>query len=245
MTRLVRSEVLKLTSTRTVRWLVVSEVLLVALLLGGALAAGSFPAEVLRTEVGFRSLLEHGGLSALLSLVLGILISSNEFRHQTVADTFLSTPRRLRVVGAKLSAGALIGVIGGVASVSVVAVVGATWYAHLGVSMPVDATLAQGMGGVVGWHVAYALLGVALGFLLRSPAAAIVVALVWVSIAETGIAEILVRAGRWLPATAGRALGGDPEQGLLSQGTAGVVLLAWVGVFATAAIVVTRRRDIA
>lgn len=245
MSGLLRSEVLKLTSSRTARWLIGSEVLLVALLLAGALVSGSFSAATLRTDGGYRRLLEHGGLTTLLSLVLGVLIGANEFRHHTITDTFLSAPRRDGVVVAKLGAAAVVGLVGGVVSAAVVVATAAWWYARLGMAMPVDATLVRGLAGLAGWHIAYALLGVALGLLLRSPAAAIVVGVVWISIAETALAQIVVQLGRWLPATACRALGGDPEPGLLPQGVAALVLLAWAATFAAVAAIVIRRRDVA
>ena len=56
-----------------------------------------------------------------LTLVIGIMQIGSEYRHKTVTSTFLSTPKRARVLGAKIVAllgiGALYGVISLVGSV--------------------------------------------------------------------------------------------------------------------------------
>ena len=45
---------------------------------------------------------------ALLLLVIGILMTAGEFRHGTATATFLISPYRRRVIGAKLAAAALV-----------------------------------------------------------------------------------------------------------------------------------------
>lgn len=42
-------------------------------------------------------------------LILGLLAMAGEFRHDTATSTFLVTPNRGRVVGAKLAASGLVG----------------------------------------------------------------------------------------------------------------------------------------
>ncbi|MFC6014750.1 ABC transporter permease [Plantactinospora solaniradicis] len=50
-------------------------------------------------------------LGLVIVLVLGVLVVTNEFHHQTVTTTFLTTPHRTAVVVAKLVAAALLGVL--------------------------------------------------------------------------------------------------------------------------------------
>ena len=89
---LVRAEVAKLTSTRAAGWLVLAAAALSALAVSGVVNAG-VARSALATETGVRTVLGHGGLAAILPLVLGVLVSAGEYRHGTVVDTFLSEPR--------------------------------------------------------------------------------------------------------------------------------------------------------
>ena len=63
----------------------------------------------------------------LLVLVVGMLLVTNEFHHQTVTTTFLTTPQRTRVITAKLVAAVLIGVLFWVVTTAINLVVGALW----------------------------------------------------------------------------------------------------------------------
>src|SRR5512140_2006006 len=105
MPTLIRTEVLKL---RTVRWpwvLLVAQIGLVILgVTGFAMANGSKPIDPVLA-------LDHVGLTSLLTLVLGIMAVAGEYRDRTIAGTFLATPRRARVVGAKLVTFTVLGFI--------------------------------------------------------------------------------------------------------------------------------------
>src|SRR5436305_1155578 len=90
---LFHSEVAKLLTTRAVRWVVVAELALIAVAESGAVASGTISSAKLATPQGVRTLLEHGGLAAIMTIVLGVTISASEYRHHTITDTFLSTPR--------------------------------------------------------------------------------------------------------------------------------------------------------
>src|SRR5450830_1511277 len=110
MTTSIRSlsaaELLKLTTTRATRWIVIGAALLSALAISGAVASGGVSLNELSTDTGLRTVLEHGGLAAIMPLILGILISAGEYRHGTVIGAFLTEQRRVQVVGAELLAGA-------------------------------------------------------------------------------------------------------------------------------------------
>ena len=121
----------------------------------------------------------------------------------------------------------------------------AAWYAAKGVSFHAGSSaVVRTSIGVIGWHTAYAVIGVALGALVRSQAAAIVVAVGWIFLAETGVAGLAVGLGRWLPATAARALGDDPGSGLLPQVGAAAVLAGWAAAICVGATIATKRRDV-
>jgi hypothetical protein len=60
-----------------------------------------------------RRMLPVAGIGALLTLIAGTLITACEYRRGAAADTFLTTPRRHRVVAAKLAVGAGVGAVSG------------------------------------------------------------------------------------------------------------------------------------
>lgn len=244
---LVASELAKLTTTRAARWLIVSAALLAALAISGVVAGGVAQDE-LATETGLRTVLGHGGLGALLVLVLGILASAGEFRHGTVVDTFLTEPRRTRVVGAKLLTGALVGVATGLLLALTTATTTGIWYAAKDVPLDLaSAPVVRSLVGIVLWAALYAAIGVAFGSIIHTPAAAIVSIVVWLFVVETAISGLVSEVGRWLPATAAATLGyapGFPGEPLLPQAGAGVVLLGWAGLATVGALLATTRRDV-
>lgn len=242
---LLRAEVAKLTSTRTAGWLVLSAAALSALAVSGVVAGGGVAQEALGTENGLRTVLAHGGLAAILPLILGILVSAGEYRHGTVVDTFLTEPRRSRVLGAKLAVGAGVGILVGVLDAAVAAASAAAWYAGKDVPLDLGSEPAvRSMVGVVVWTMLYGAIGVAVGEMIRTPPAAIVAVVVWLFIAETAVAGLLVDVGKWLPATAASALGNAALDGALSQVGGGVVLLGWTVLAAAGAFAATARRDV-
>ena len=241
---LVRAEIAKLTSTRAAGWLILSAGALSALAVSGVVNAG-ITLSGLGTQAGLRTVLAHGGVAAILPLVLGVLVSAGEYRHGTVVDTFLTEPRRSRVVGAKLLLGAGIGLVTGLLDIGVTAGTAAAWYSAKGVDLDLgSAVVLRSLVGIVVWTTLYGAIGVAVGSMIRTPPAAIVTVVVWLFIAETAVASLLVDVGKWLPATAAAALGNRPLDGSLSQVGGGAVLLGWTVLAAAGAIVATTRRDV-
>lgn len=244
---LVAGELRKLTSTRAPRWVAASAVGMTVLALSGAVASGGIPEDRLRTLDGLRQVLGHGGLAAILALVLGVLATASEVRHGTVVDTLLSEPRRGRVLAAKAATLAVIGAALGVV-VAAAAWLGTTaWYAGKGLDLPAtlgDGTVLRTLAGIVAWNALYAVLGVALGTIIRTPAGAIVTAILWLYVLETAVAGLLPDVAKWLPAMAALALGNAPDGDLLAQGAAGLVLVGWTTVGIAGAYVASTRRDV-
>ena len=242
MTALIRAEILKLTSVRTPRWTVVAQVALLVMAASGAVASGAIDATGLATPDGLRRLLAHGGVVAILSLAVGVTLSAGEFRHGTAVDTFLTEPRRERVVAAQLAAAGAVGLVVGV--VVAAATVATGWAWCLAKDVDLDGSVAwRSAVGIVLWQALYTVIGVALGSLVRAQTAAIVVAVAWLFVAETAVSQLAGSVGRWLPATAASALGNSPGDSLLPQVGGGVVLAGWTAAAGLAAAALTRRRD--
>nr|BFE78938.1 hypothetical protein GCM10020093_015390 [Planobispora longispora] len=120
---LVRSELQKLFTTR-LWWIMLLVMLLftgitLAVTIGFAGVEGGQGAPALpgRETLEFQQAAWTAGAgSSIFVMVLGIIMMTGEYRYQTITTTFLTTPRRGRVVTAKLIAGLLVGVLFGLAS---------------------------------------------------------------------------------------------------------------------------------
>ena len=183
MTRLVRAELLKLTSTWVLLWLSLLMFGLETLFV--SLNAAQNSTEYVARPGTQRDLVSAAAISALIAAIVGILVSAGEYAHGTIGQTFLVSPRRVRVLAAKLVAATFAGV--GLAVVADAAAYGlaALWISgksapsHLG-SHDVRFLL---LGTLVAAAIAAAI-GVGLGALLRHQTAAIVLTLVWLLVGE-------------------------------------------------------------
>jgi ABC-2 type transport system permease protein len=218
-----RSEIRKLTSVRGPWLLLAAAIALVAAGAGSRLA--NHPEDATGAAA-------HAGLAALFPLVLGIMAMAGEYRHRTIADTYLSTPSRRRVLVEKLMVYTMMGIGFGIAGAAVALVL---VLARSSSAVPY-ATLA----GAIGWNAAFAAIGVGVGALVRNQVAAIAGALAWLALIEGVAAELLGDGARWLPFRAAAALAEMPGAAL-SQGTAAVVLVGYVLAFTGAALAVQQR----
>src|ERR1035438_5530789 len=126
---LIRTEVLKL---RTIRgpWLVLAVgPLLVIAGISGLVVSGAN----LHDPQTQAKALAHVGLTAIFALAFGILAVAGEYRHKTITDTYLSTPERGRVIGAKLVVYAAFCIPAALVSTSVGLGVAAAWWSAKGV----------------------------------------------------------------------------------------------------------------
>jgi ABC-2 type transport system permease protein len=248
VTALVRSELLKVRTTRG--WY--AYVALIVLLVGVGVAGdvGTAPAER-RNELDFQlGLVDAAGIAALLAIILGITVVTTEFRHGTVTPTFLVAPHRERVVAAKGFAGTLVSLLFALLALVVIAAVGLTWLSVVGA----DIHLGDGDVGIRATQmllmaVLWALLGVAIGALVQSQVAALVGTLIWIFLGETlliGIFGVLNIDGvaSYLPFQALDAVDGTGGDNLLAYWPGVAVSLAWIAVLGAAGTERTRTRDI-
>lgn len=252
MTRLVRAEFRELLTTRLWLWLLLGSVGLAGLFVSLALGVAGNPdnpSPPLGTPEGLRTLFSNvTGASALVA-VLGVIGITTEYRHLTITPTFLATPRRERVVVAKLVTYAVAGLGFGIACAVGVLLIALPWLAVKEVSL-------SGAGGTVtGTLVAgvavlaiYGLLGVGLGALVRNQVAAVVGLLVFLVVVEPILTSVhaLNPVGRFLPGAAAQAVTQVRQAGLdfLSPWQGAVVLTLYGLGFAVLGIVFTVRRDV-
>jgi hypothetical protein len=231
MTRLVHSELLKLRTTRTARVLLTlaaagtAALVAIVLLLAGRPGQPALGPDALRLLVLVPAQpLTHA------ALVLGVLGMAGELRHGTATSTFLVTPRRGRVVAAKLAAAAVTGLAMSLASSAAVLAVGLPWLRAKGIEVAIaDPGVAARVAGLAVAVALYAVLGTGLGALLRNQVAAVVVGLLWWSQGvERVLTGILHQPGleRWLPMGAASALTA-PGDGRLPMWAGALVFAAY------------------
>jgi len=231
MTRLVHSELLKLRTTRTARVLLTlaaagtAALVAIVLLLAGRPGQPALGPDALRLLV-----LVPAQPLTLAALVLGVLGMAGELRHGTATSTFLVTPKRGRVVAAKLAAAAVTGLAMAAASSAAVLAVGLPWLRAKGIEVAIaDAGVAARVAGLAVAVALYAVLGTGLGALLRNQVAAVVVGLLWwTQGVERVLTGILHQPGleRWLPKGAAAALTA-PGDGTLPMWAGALVFAAY------------------
>jgi ABC-2 type transport system permease protein len=184
------------------------------------------------------------GTGAILVLVVGILISAGEYRHGTAADTFLTTPRRNRVVAAKLTVGAGLGLAVGVITSLACLGIASLLYNVEGATFPLgDGEVWLILGGALVYTTLFAILGVALGVLIRNQVLAIASALAWLAVIEHTLVTIIPDVGRWLPVAAGQAIVRTDLDDLLTPLAGIAVLTTYGAAIALAGIRVATTRD--
>ncbi|MEV0186619.1 hypothetical protein AB0I54_46660 [Streptomyces sp. NPDC050625] len=245
MHTLIRTEVLKLRTVRSPWLLLAASPLLVIAGVSGLVVSSD---KVLDTAMQSGAL-AHVGLTSILTLVFGILAVAGEYRHKTITDTYLSTPARGPVNGAKLLVYTGFGAVSGAVSSLVGLGVAAAWWADKGVSFAwTDSQMWATIGGGVAWDAAFAAIGVGVGALIRSLVGAVAVALAWVALVEGIVGQLIGNLARWLPFNAGQALGAGVKAmttgDLLPRWGGGAVLAVYTLVFAVLAVTTSMRRDV-
>jgi ABC-type transport system involved in multi-copper enzyme maturation permease subunit len=213
-------------------------------------------------------LIQHGlggieGVGLALALIFGALLAGSEYGWGTLKTVFTQRPGRLeslagRVMAAAAATGIMTAAFWAVAAASSVAVALAQSHA---ISWPAAQTVAEGLGAT--WLILFfwSVIGMALGFLLRSAPAAIGVGVAYL-LAIEGIVlrgllplggDVLRSVEKFFPGpnvgalieSFGPALPIKAATPLVGAWQAIGVLLLYLAVAAALAAVVVRRRDVA
>ena len=189
------------------------------------------------------SVLTGTGLLFTMVLVLGVLALTNEYRHRTANWTFTTEPSRSRVVAAKLAMAAALGLGAGLLFVAVNAGLALTILSARGIALPATDDIVTSYAGSVVAMVLSAALGVGVGAVIRHQLAAVVGSIA-VFFVLSPLALLLGDAGRYFPAQTAQALQRSDGEVLLDQVPGGLVLAAYVAVFAVAGTLLVRRADV-
>ena len=193
----------------------------------------------------------------LLTMIFGVTIVTSEYTHQTITATFLATPKRSRVVVAKILAGIFCALW--FFAISTVLAVGGGTAILVSLGVPVSAGLPTGLGAVALNALAYlvwVVFGVGLGTMVRNQVFAVVAAivlylgelgsqLVFPQLASAFDQEWILSLQYYLPGGASRAMTSlVPADGVPAWWVAALVLLCY-GVVTTAyGTLITAARDV-
>lgn len=199
---LVRSELLKLTTTR-MPWVFGAVLVALAVTNAIAVAAGTDmdgSKTFISTGDDQQSLMAFAGNALLLSALFGATAAARVYAHNTVIATYLTTPGRPTALRAGLMAiaigGAVIGVVGTALTVTAVAM-----------SLPMtDFGFLVSTGGVLqvlaaaGWAgAAGAVLGAAIGAVVRNTGGAVTGTVLALIVAPPLVVQLTSAAAPWVP----------------------------------------------
>ncbi|MBK9180955.1 MAG: hypothetical protein IPM45_15580 [Acidimicrobiales bacterium] len=222
MTTLIRSEWLKL---RTVAGNLVLLLLAVALPVGFSVL---IPLIIIKDRIDptpetvFGLALAGLGIAQALVGVVGVQLITQEFRF-TLRPTFSAEPRRPRVMAAKAVTITGLGLAIGAIAVVVGLLIGGSLLRARDFPFEYGGPgFWRAVVGSVAVTALYGLVGLGLGAILRSPAAAITIFVVWVLLVESIVYALVPTVGQFAPFQAGAQLSSidpvDPGLGPLWGG---------------------------
>ena len=193
----------------------------------------------------------------LFAIILGIIFMGNEYQNGMAISTFLATPKRTKVLYAKLGVAALAGV-----AMMVISELFGFLGAYIGLNKYTHAALTSGallsliVAGIISGAV-LAVMGVALGALIRNVRIATTGVVIWLGVIERLIVVFWTTGGKYLPSglivgmlnvkldvkSVGRGLNIDTAN-YFGATTATLLLLAYAAVFAFLGIFTSLRRDV-
>ena len=239
----IRSELLKVRSTRTTIGLLLGMIALILLftLLTGLL---SHPPGLMGKE-NQRQLLSVGSLAGVFSALAGVLLVTSEYRYGTIRPTILFNPARSHVLTAKIVAGALAGIVFGVVGEAIGWAIGYAILEGRGITIVLSSSdvLLLALGGLVGVAL-WGAIGTALGTIIRNQVGAVITLLAWGLVVDSLLFGLVPSVGRYTPTRAGDALMGLKTQHLLSPSVGAIILIAWAILLAFIGIGLTAHRDI-
>jgi hypothetical protein len=243
VTALIRSELLRLRTTRSTWALLAVGLVLTLGWAAGVLANIGGIGAAARGSVQMRAdLLGATGVGLFPVLLLGVVAVTGEFHHHTVTPTFLVTPRRWRVLAAKAAACTLVGPLVAVMLLAMTWTVGVLAAA---IDPTMDTALLATIGRSMLVAACWALLGVGVGAAVRNQTVAVLVPLVWFLLIETLIpAYGLAMLVPWSPGGATIALTGGRFAGVLPAWAALLLLVGYALALLIPGGRIIARRDI-
>jgi ABC-2 type transport system permease protein len=245
MTRLLRGELRKLTTTK-LPWGFLTVLVVVAGLNAAVVAFGTDmdgSKAFVATATDQQSLMAFAFNAMIGTSLFGAIAVAREYGHKTVVPTFLTSPKRSRAVLAQLAAvllaGAALALVGQALVIAGVALaLPSTDYGFLlSAGAVIRLLVATTLAGAVG-----AVLGAGLGALIRNIGGAVTTAVLVLFVIPPLAAQLLTDAGSWIPPTLFAVISGVSTD--TSLWAALLAVAAWALIPAAAGLVAVQRRDV-
>jgi hypothetical protein len=239
MTALIRGELIKTVSTRTLLGYALTGV---ALAIANVVIVTQASGDLVTVSDKQEAI---AGLPIIV-LLFGLVGATGEYRHRTAAPAVLAAGQdRALLLLARAGAYALTGLAIGALMVAVALLLGLSLLpAHPGQGLGAHDVTLVAAGSLLAAALS-AIMGVAVGALVRNQVAGVVGALILAFVVSPLIAVIDETAVEFTPFGAAFALAGDPQADTLSWGGDALLLLAWTLPLLLAAVVTERHRDLA
>jgi len=244
-TKLIRSEIRRLTTTRMP--LAFLAVLGAMAALNAAIVAWGSDADgtqtFLSTALDQKSLVAFSANSMMIAGFFGATAIARGYGHGTVVHVFLATPRRLRALLAQFTAVALGGAVLGLAGVAmttaaVAAVLPTTEFGFMiSTGDMIRLLAASSFAGTAG-----ALLGAGIGAIVRNTGGAVTGAVLMLLIAPPLVVQISGGAANWVPQTLANVVSGVTSE--VTALAAIAALICWAGIPAVIGLVSAVKRDV-
>jgi ABC-type transport system involved in multi-copper enzyme maturation permease subunit len=220
------------------------------------------PARVIQHVANVFTSGQYFGL--MLVAIIGVLVVTNEFQHQTATATFLATPQRTRVITAKFVAAVQLAICYWGLSTVIGVGIGTLNFSLTGYGIPWDdVTVWRAVAMNLLAYTVWAMLGVGIGVLIRSQLGATITtaALYLISVPAAlilfgALAQITHQDGIWnfivlVPGVASSVMvASEPPQfgpdasSALTWWVGAVVLVGYAAVAGLIGTLITRKRDI-
>lgn len=257
MKRTLKAEFRKLCYQRSTWGLLIAATLFAILNTTAAVASMTsmgqqFELPGLDTVEGIRNVYSNSMASYFFAVIIGIMLSSGEFRHGTAIATYLAQADRRVVLFSKMVVAVVAGLILQFVASSVSMLAGYIYilqYPHA--DLPMGDVLRFLWAGELSGAV-LAIVGVALGTLIRNQTFAIVGSIIWLQLVEALLVVFYEKLGKWLFAgaisslldvkfdTSYMSFGKE----LLPAWAGTLLLLGYAAAFALVGVRTTLRRDI-
>lgn len=194
----------------------------------------------------------------VFAMVLGVIVISGEYRHQTITPTLLATPRRTRIVLAKWVVTALYSLLYGAVALTLALGAAALVISARGIETNLGADgLWRGLGLALVAFMLWGLIGVGIGTLVGNQIVAILVGVGFIVVEFIAqFALLFVSWGpdliKWLPSAVTSALlqpstdtgPAGPELEIIPWGIGLLVLVGYAAVTAGIGALLSLRRDV-
>lgn len=188
-------------------------------------------------------------IGALFAALLGALSITSEIRTGTIRPTLLATPNRTLVIGAKMIAAAIGGVLVGLLAEALVSLIASAAFAIRGIPIAITAgDFAQMLAGGAAAAALWAAIGTSVGAIVRSQVGAVVGLCVWLLLIETVLVGEIPSIGKYTPGASAGALAGMLQSAtslkLVTPAVGALLLAVYTALAASAGALTTEQLDL-